>query len=253
MENMFAATTDGGNVQTRGLYHTAELTQRSTDIAKQILKVVLNEETYREAIVKSQKSADDMDELIATVFDFSTGDFSFLADAELDELERMLKSQQSKRSRTKGKSMTLENYTTMMTAAVAEKILRTVGGIPKGSIGNVRTTTGLYSVEELEAFKQDQESLGKAIRNVQSKKCIMKGKANFDAESDEFKQLLDIEQQLKSVRSGAAPTAVASEVVAKAEKIEQLETILPADEEIDKMSARDVKALLAQIKGTIAN
>src|SRR5690606_5977280 len=166
------------------LSSTAELTRISADIAREILKrAEADAEKYQQQILDSQKTHDVMDRLINELYDLTTVDIEFLKVESEDVLDRMIKSQQSKRSRAKSKEMTLENYMAMLTGAVAENLLRIAANKPKtAGGGGARRGTVTYSEEELEAFKNDPEALRKALRNVQSKKSIYKSKADFDPE-----------------------------------------------------------------------
>ena len=176
-------TSRGGGNQ---LGSTANLTRISTDIAREILKrAEADAEKYQAKIVESQKSHDVMDQLINEIYDLTTVDIEFLKAESEEVLDRMIKSQQSKRSRAKSREMTLDNYITMLTGAVAENLLRIAANKPKtAGGGGARRKTVTYSEEELEAFKNDPEALRKALRNVQSKKSIYKSKADFDPESE---------------------------------------------------------------------
>jgi hypothetical protein len=121
----------------------------------------------------------------------------------------MLKSQQSKRSRAKSKAMTLDNYVTLLTAAIAEDILRDLYNKPKSAGGFHRAAGSVdYTIEQLEALHNDQNALRKEIRNVQSKKSIMKSKADFSEDDPRWQALLKAEQQLKDMRIGGATTQV---------------------------------------------
>lgn len=250
MENqeVFASEETNSEVQTRGLYKTAELTQLSMSISKEILKKIVEDQDYREQILESQKSNDAMDELIQLTYELPTS-YDFLSETPAEEIEKMLKSQQSKRSRLKGKVMTLETYTNLMTAGVAESILRIASGNPKGHVGSSKRSDVAYSAEELIALASDQEALGKAIRNIQSKKCIAKGKAGFDPTTEEYQKILQVEATLKSIRVGKSP--MAQEVVVKAEKADRIKEMLPDTDTVEHMSAKDVKALLAQINDSL--
>jgi len=245
---MFAAAAINDEVQPRGLYKTAELTQHAMAISKEILKAVVSDESYKEMILASQKSNDDMDDLITLVVNIDAR-ADFLNGVEVAEIEKMLKSQQSKRSRLKNKTMTLENYTQLMTAGVAELLLRTAGNLPKGRGSDSRRLTIGYTNDELNKLIADQEALAKAIRNVQSKKCIAKGKANFDPQSDEYQAMLMTEEQLKSLRVGGNQNAV---VANKAKKVDEVNEILKVAEDIQNMSAKDAKALLMKIAQQVA-
>jgi len=88
--------TKGGGNQLSG---TANLTRISADIAREILKrAEADTEKYQTKIVESQQSHDAMDALINEIYDLTTVDIDFLKKETADVLDRMIKSQQSKRS-----------------------------------------------------------------------------------------------------------------------------------------------------------
>lgn len=223
---------------------TADLTRIAEDIAKEILKIAdADAEKYRTKIVESMQSHDAMDNLIAEIYDLNQVDIDFLKAESEEVLDRMIKSQQSKRSRAKAKEMTLDNYLTMLTGAVAENLLRLAANKPKTSGGGgVRRDTVAYSEEELEMFKHNPEALKRAIRNVQSKKSIYRAKADFDPESERWKELLEVEAQLKALRDGQS--AEAEKAIEKTQLLEEmLATVDPKD-----LKATDAKELLDSIK-----
>ena len=230
------------------LSSTAELTRISADIAKEILKrAEADAEKYQQLILESQKSHDAMDQLIRDTYDLTTVDIEFLKAESEEVLDRMIKSQQSKRSRAKSKEMTIENYLTMLTGAVAENLLRIAANKPKSAGGGARRRTVTYSEEELEAFKNDPEALKRAIRNVQSKKSIDKSKADWDPESERWQELLKTEEQLKAIRDGQ--TIEAEKAIEKTSQLEEmLATVDPKD-----LKATDAKELLDSIKGMLAD
>jgi len=223
---------------------TAELTRISTDIAREILKrAEADAEKYQAKIIESQQSHDVMDQLINEIYDLTTVDIEFLKAESKEVLDRMIKSQQSKRSRAKSKEMTLDNYLAMLTGAVAENLLRIAANKPKSAGGGgARRGTVTYSEEELEAFKNDPEALRKALRNIQSKKSIYKSKADFDPESERWKELLKTEEQLKAIRDGQ--TVEAEKAIEKTSQLEEmLATVDPKD-----LKAADAKEMLESIK-----
>ena len=227
---------------------TAELTRISTDIAREILKrAEADAEKYQAKIIESQQSHDVMDQLINEIYDLTTVDIEFLKAESKEVLDRMIKSQQSKRSRAKSKEMTLDNYLAMLTGAVAENLLRIAANKPKSAGGGgARRGTVTYSEEELEAFKNDPEALRKALRNIQSKKSIYKSKADFDPESERWKELLKTEEQLKAIRDGQ--TAEAEKAIEKTSQLEEmLATVDPKD-----LKAADAKDMLESIKQMLA-
>ena len=205
LNEMFVANTnETATTNNRSLAGTAQLTSLANSIVAEVMKRAdADAENYQEKIVASQTDNNAMDELIRELYDLSSIDDGFIKALDEEVQNSMLKSQQSKRSRTKSKTMTLENYRSLMAGAVAELLLRQAMGKPKSSLGYRRTSGSIeYTAEELEAFKNDQDALKREIRNVQSKKSIMKSKADFNEEDERWSQLLTAEDQLKSMRVG---------------------------------------------------
>jgi len=249
LKELFANNNTNQEVTNRGnqLDNTANLTRISTDIAREILKIAeADVEKYQQVIVDSMQSHDAMDQLIKDTYDLTTVDIEFLKAESEEVLDRMIKSQQSKRSRAKSREMTLENYLTMLTGAVAENLLRIAANKPKSAGGGARRGTVTYSEEELEAFKNDPEALKRAIRNVQSKKSIYKSKADWDPESERWQELLKAEEQLKAIRDGQ--TIEAEKAI---EKTNQLEDML-ATVDLKDLKAADAKNMLESIKQMLA-
>ncbi len=250
LKELFTNNNNTKEVTNRGnqLGSTANLTRISTDIAREILKIAeADVEKYQTKIIESQKSHDAMDALINEIYDLTTVDIEFLKTEDEEILDRMIKSQQSKRSRAKSKEMTLDNYITMMTGAVAENLLRLAANKPKtAGGGGARRTSVRYTEEELEAFKHDLEALKRAIRNVQSKKSIYKSKADFDPDSERWQELLEVEAQLKALRDGQ--TIEAEKAI---EKTNQLEEML-ATVDLNDLKAADAKNMLESIKQMLA-
>jgi Mg2+ and Co2+ transporter CorA len=250
LKELFANNSANQKVSNRGnqLSSTANLTRISTDIAREILKrAEADAEKYQTKIVESQKSHDVMDQLIKDTYDLTSVDIEFLKAESEEVLDRMIKSQQSKRSRAKSKEMTLDNYITMLTGAVAENLLRIAANKPKSAGGGgARRRTVTYSEEELEALANDPEALRRALRNVQSKKSIYKSKADFDPESERWQELLKAEEQLKAIRDGQ--TIEAEKAI---EKTSQLEEMLASVDPKD-LKAADAKDMLESIKHMLA-
>lgn len=203
LNNLFNATKNQeSTTNARSLPGTAQLTNMSTAIANEVLKVAnYNFEDFKDLVAKSKTDNNAMDQLIAKAYDLTTVDIDFFTQLNESTLDSMLKSQQSKRSRSKSKVMTMDNYRSMMTGAIAEKLLRLATGKEK-SISSSRSAIGSveYTTEELDVLQNDQEKLRKEIRNVQSKKSIMKSKENFSELDERWLALLRAEEQLKSLR-----------------------------------------------------
>lgn len=231
----------------RALSGTAELTRLSSNAAAKIIREMEeNIDDYRERITASATDAREMDKLLEEFkpwFDLSEDHQLRFLDEET--VDGMLKSQQSKRSRTKGKAMTLDNYATLITATIAESTLRELYDKPKSTtFGARRVGIVDYTPAQLEAYSDDQESLRREIRNIQSKKSIAKSKADFDESSEYYQSLLKAERMLKDLR--VSTTSV--EVDHTKDKLVEL----LGDTDLDHLKAADSKELLAKIKSMIA-
>lgn len=238
----------GTNTETttnaRTLSGTAALTQvASAGAAHAIRRMEADIENYRDRIALSATDSAELDKLIdelKPLVDIEADDpLRFLDE---DTVESMLKSQQSKRSRAKGKAMTLDNYKTLMTAAIAEDILRELYNKPKQAGGTKRRGSVEFTTEQLDALSADQVQLRKEIRNIQSKKSIMKSKADFDESSEAWQQLLTVESMLKGLRVGGRGSTVVEVDTTKDALAGVLEGV-----DIEHLKAADAKELLARI------
>lgn len=226
----------------RSLAGTAQLTTLATSIASEILKTIdANFEEYKTLVAASKAEHKAMDTLISVVHPLDNIDVEFLKQLDEETLDGMLKSQQSKRSRTKGKVMTMDNYKTMLTGAVAENLIRMATGKEK-SAGSRRVSGSTeYTAEQVEELANDQEKLRKEIRNVQSKKSIMKSKEGFDENSEQWQSLLVAEATLKGLRTDVKTVAVD-------ETKNRLTELLAKVSDINSMKPAEAKKLLEEIK-----
>lgn len=232
----------------RNLAGTAQLTSIANQLTADAIKTLNdNLEEYRDEFAASKESHSDMDKLLAKLLNLSEVDVEFIKELDDDTIDGMLKSQQSKRSRAKGKAMTLDNYKAMMAGAIAENLIRLATGKTK-SAGGARRLSGSveFTEEQLQELQADQERLGKEIRNVQSKKSIMKSKADFTEEDDRWQALLVAESQLKGIRTTSSRGTVVKVDETKNALLEMLADIDP-----QSLKAGDSKSLLEQIKGLI--
>lgn len=244
LNEMFAANTNESTTTgARSLAGTAQLTSIANTISQELInKISTDTETYGEQFENSKTDHNAMDSLINNMMDLSTVETEFLKELDEETLNSMLKSQQSKRSRSKNKVMTIDNYRNLMSGAVSELLIRQAMGKAKSSMGYRRAPGSVeYTAEELEMFKNDQEALKREIRNVQSKKSIMKSKTDFSEEDERWGQLLAAEETLKGMRVGGGVKTV---VVDKTG--EQLKAEL-GDKDIDSLKAADAKALLKKL------
>ena len=179
INELFGTNNANVTANARSLPGTAELTNIATAAAHNIVKAM--EADIENYSARIQKSSTDSRELDAIIDEFrpycEIADDNILRFLDDATVEGMLKSQQSKRSRAKSKQMTLDNYVTLLTAAIAEDILRDIYNKPKSAGGFQRAAgTVDYTGAQLEMLAADQEALRREIRNIQSKKSIMKSK-----------------------------------------------------------------------------
>lgn len=247
INEMFNAAENSSNTTTnaRSLAGTAQLTAVANELVNAaISKLNDSLEEYRADFDASKSDHSAMDKLLAQLIDFDTIDVEFIRQLDEATVDGMLKSQQSKRSRAKSKAMTLDNYKSMMSGAIAENLIRKATGKVK-SAGGARRMSGSvdFSAEQLEALREDQERLKKEIRNIQSKKSIMKSKADFSENDERWQALLVAEEQLKSVRVSTGGTKVVKVDETKEKLAEMLSDLDPSS-----LKAADSKEMLARIK-----
>lgn len=249
LNEMFIATENNEKTtNARTLAGTAQLTAVANElVAECIKKLNDNLDEYREDFEASKHDHNAMDKLLAKLIDYDTVDVEFIKELDEATVDGMLKSQQSKRSRAKSKVMTMDNYKSMMAGAIAENLIRKATGKVK-SAGGARRMSGSieFTAEQLEELKNDQDRLRKEIRNIQSKKSIMKSKADFSEDDERWQALLVAEEQLKSIRVSTGRTQVV--------KVDETKDALAkalAEVDIEHLKAADSKELLAKIKAMI--
>lgn len=243
--SIFAQTTQG--TTSRGganqLPNTANVNAAAELIAHNVLEVVLNDESMIEDVKQSMVDSNVLDNLITNHGQVSSciGDWS--EEVTENEADKILKSVQSKRCRCKKLVMTEANYKSLVTSAAAEAVIRTVSGKYKNASRIGSNAAALVLTEEAkELYTADQEALRKAIRNVQSKKSIMKARADFSEESLAWQDLCSYEAGLKSLRVAGTTTII------KDERAEQVAAVLNSIEDIDKLKAADAKEALKQVQ-----
>lgn len=244
INELFTTESKEMTTNARLLNGTAELTRVAGNHAASIIRTMeANIEEYRERIATSAADAKELDAIISELCPtIDIEDDSVLRNLSDETVEGMLKSQQSKRSRAKSKAMTLDNYTNLMTAAIAENILRDLYNKPKAAhVGFRRAGNVDYTPAQLEALAEDQEALRREIRNIQSKKSIMKSRDDFDPSSERWQSLLKAEIMLKDLRIGAS-TQVVEVDTTKDKLAEMLDGV-----DVEHLKAADSKELLNSI------
>ena len=204
MSDLFAAPSAEESEVRRGLPGTVIVKTLATNMATKIMaKIPEADDDFLQRVKASQTSTAALDELVKD----ECGEELYndeVATFDQDEVKKLLKSNQSNRSRRKSMPMTQSNYVEMLTAAVAEWIVRESCHVQKSTTGIGR---GRHAIEfdetSLKDLENDQEELGRVIRNVQSKKSSYKArhKDNPDYEQDEeWLKLLEQEKTLKALR-----------------------------------------------------
>lgn len=244
-EMFSAAENNEATSNARSLAGTAQLTAVANELVASTIKALNDSfEEYKDAFAASKTDHSAMDALIAQFINFDDVDVEFIKELDESTVDGMLKSQQSKRSRAKSKAMTMDNYKSMMAGAIAENLIRKATGKAK-SAGGARRMSGSvdFTAEQLEALQADQEQLKKEIRNVQSKKSIMKSKADFSEDDERWQALLVAEEQLKGIRVTTGGTKVVKVDETKDKLAEMLSDLDPSS-----LKAADSKEMLARIK-----
>lgn len=245
--NELFGTTNEINRNARSLEGTAELTSYASRVASNILKTMEADiDTYRPRIQQSATDSKLMDELLNEFKPYEEiSEDDMLRHLDEKTVDGILKSQQSKRSRAKGRVMTLDNYINLMTAAIAENTLRELYNLGKSNRGFGRAAAIVdYTGAQLEALAADQEALRKEIRNVQSKKSIMKSKTDFNESDERWLSLLKAEQQLKDLR-------VSHTQVIEVDSTKNALANILAETDISKLNSKDAHALLESISNMV--
>ena len=237
LNNLFTANTKETKGK-RALSGTAEMTANAEVVVNNIFEELSNcYDDYAETFEQSKTDANAMDALINQFTDdLSDVDVSFLEKYDDEELKAMLKSQQSKRSRSKSKEMTIDNYTAMMNAAVCELMIRTATGRAK-----TRTAgrgSSIYTDEYLNSLADDQHELRRELRNVQSKMCIFRKKHPEDhSEFDEYQELMRVENTLKEMR-----------VPIEGHRVKMSEVTAALDVDANALSLEEAQQLIAALQ-----
>ena len=189
----------------RGIPGATLLKSYATALATEIMgKIPTADDVFLTQIKESQTSTQALDDLVKSECGEKLKKEDVAQFGE-EEIAKLLKSNQSNRSRRKNLPMTQPNYMELLTAACAEWILRESCGITKSAnpFGGGRKALEIND-ETLAELATDQDALGRAIRNLQSKKSTYKAK-HQDKEGwendEEYVELLNQLEQLKAIRT----------------------------------------------------
>lgn len=203
MSDLFATVEAEATGTKRSITGAAMLKTYAMGLASEIMtKIPTADADFIEQIRVSQTDTTALDNLVQQECGAKLNNIDVSAFGE-EEAAKLLKSNQSNRSRRKAMPMTQSNYVEMLTAAIAEWVIRESCGITKhaGSFGTGRQAM-VINEATVEQLANDQEALGRAIRNIQSKKSTYKGKhLDTDYANDaEWLELCEQEAMLKAVR-----------------------------------------------------
>ena len=123
-------------------------------------------------------------------------------------------------------------------------MIRKATGQTKASRSISRGGSVEFTEDALAILAADQEALRRELRNVQSKRSIMKSKEGFSESDARWLALLKAEEQLKSIR--VAPTKATVYIDETKNLLASLLAGVDADS-LAKMKAADAKALLTQV------
>lgn len=238
-DNIFVVSSqvEGG----RTLQHSAQLVGHCDVEARRIVSELTKTEGCKEVVVESFNETDAMDKLLVDFkADVTTGTVDT---AEEPELVKLLASQQSKRSRTRGKEMTVPNYLALISASIAEQIIRLKLDKPKGSTSAGSSATEPFTEAQLETYGADLALATKRVRSLQSWKSTHKHLEN----TAEWKIVCKNIESLVALR----PASTTIKVIKPDPRYDAIRAELK-DVDITKLSAKDKAALLEQIHSMIA-
>ena len=237
----------------RQLAGTAQLTSTATMLADQVLEAIKNgSDETKDLVVASKTDSKAMKQLVGNYLVLDDSHVEFMQDMTDEDLEGMLFSQMSKRSRTKAKEMTFENYKTMMIAEIAELMIRKVRVQTAADRPKRESSLALFTPERLAEMALDQYDIRRQLRNVQSKKSIFKKTddyAEYGEDCERWKLLTAIEQQLFSIRTDM--TSGSSVQVIKVDATKSYLQELLAEVDVDSLKLKEAKEILQNIKTTV--
>lgn len=240
-------TTTGG----QQFEKTAVLTQQANTVVTNMLSRINKIEggtdeaqTAANLVLGAKNSIADTDALLDRYADLTEIETYQLRDLDEETVAGMLKSQQSKRSKSRSKAEHFPMFKSMLVAAVAENILRQLYNKPKYASGGTGAKSKIdWSDEGLEQLAEDQYALRAAIRNIQSKKTMEKKRLDHDESSDRWQELIRIEAKLKSLRTA---------VDVQPNKTNEVRELIYNIEDIDKLKAAELKEIIKEIKEMLA-
>lgn len=223
MQSPFAfESTDSTTSQARRLELTPALIERSASRASEVIRTAsANPELHNLANAMLQGNPQDLINLIKAVHNDETikADAQILAEADEDQLDRLLESRRSDRSKAKAKdiSKNMVACRTYIGSMYAELMIRDITG--KQYTG---ASTGTeYDVDELAS---DKAALDRKIKSLQTKMCRLKKTAPY-VPADQ-KALEDVEAEIARLNQLRPNARVTAKTIVAAHNIDELRTVL---------------------------
>ena len=242
--NPFDLTTEQ-NEGTSQLEMTPQLINLSNQKATELMRQVgQNPELHDLANkVLDEGQTQDVINLIYQVFgeDDIKKESKFLAEADEDQLSRLLESRRSDRSKAKSKGprTSVQVAQTFIGSMYAELLVREAWNKP------YKATNQELDFDEL---KEDQDALNRKIRSLQSKKSRLRKTAEFvEADQIELDETEDEIDRLVELRTGSPK--VSSKTVIKNTDAETLRKALSLldDKDMDAEELEKIQALMKKL------
>lgn len=202
---LFDTTVEAEETGTRAINGAAYVKQMSMVLANDIMSMIPGaDDAFLTEIKDSQSSTAAMDDLVQKYCGEKLNNEQ-VAVLDEEDAKKILKSNQSSRSRRKNMAMTQSNYVELLVSAIAENMVRESCNMHKSAnpFAGFRSETKVINEETVAEMMDDPDAIGRAIRNIQSKKSTFKAKhADEEYEtSEDWQELLHQEALLKEARA----------------------------------------------------
>jgi hypothetical protein len=233
--------------KSRQLELTPELVAKANTRAQELMLSVTKQPELHELANRmvDEGNVNDLLELISIIYPSETikSDAQFMVGADSKELDRMLESRRSDRSKSKkaGLRQSANNTKTYIASMYAELMIRDVTGKPyTGS-----TSSLSLDVDDL---KEDRDKLDRKIKSLQSKKSRLTKIAQYDAEAaKELEQVVADIDRLNQFRGVSKTSAKVIVKDAGLDNVRAALTDLQSDDSVDDATREKIMNLLKKI------
>lgn len=250
MTNLFEQSNESNN-ERKSIQFSAVLATMASKYSTSFM-TKLNEEidNHRNTFEASKTDNDVLGRLIEALVTIEDDDLTEASLVTLEETKRIVASQQSKSSRLKSKEQTQFVYLGRVSAKISEMIMRKshpeFASASRGRRTGCVSLPDLITEELLPEFEADQEKLGKAIRNYQSKLSILKRK-QVDESDERWERFRSNLELLKTVRKPGQSSQYSSAIA----KVDKVTEVLSEVEDYSKLTAKQAKEMLLSIAGQL--